>query len=269
MKFLAVYLVIGLLFSFGLAYGAKPNYETVSRCFFIYAPIFETGRDLQIQPFVLYSQKRIAWATGYIQAQQNNIAFKKVFEDNLTSNKKNGTTLEETLKNAIRSGNTNAYFQVMNVARNCDLQLGLPSNEIPPANSLGMINKASSDDKVNEGRKEESIDSLLIQVSSDINQQLPRMLDKETRLDTTFAGPGEKLTYIYTFVNLKAADVNSTELFNKMAPTIRNRACSNKDTAGLFKIGVTVVNYYQDKDGVFIMDIPVKPQDCGYTPQSP
>lgn len=125
--------LIGIIFIFLplAAPAAEPSDETVSRCFFVYAPIFEAGKDLQNQLIFIYGQKRIAWAGGYVQAKQKNLSFKRVFENNLPENKKNGLALKNRLTKAIKSADVNEYLAVMSIARQCDQRLGLPSNDIP------------------------------------------------------------------------------------------------------------------------------------------
>ena len=114
------------------AFAADPTHGAISRCFFVYAQIFETAKKLDNAPVLIYGQKRLAWVGGYMQAQQNNPKFKSVFEGNLKGNKQAGVAIEARLTGAIRSGDAQEYIAVMNIARECDKQLGLPTNDIPP-----------------------------------------------------------------------------------------------------------------------------------------
>ena len=114
------------------ALAADPTHGAISRCFFVYAKIFETARNLENTPVLIYGQKRLAWVGGYLQAQQNNPQFKSVFEGNLKANKQAGVAIGVRLTGAIRSGDVREYTAVMNIARECDKQLGLPTNDIPP-----------------------------------------------------------------------------------------------------------------------------------------
>jgi hypothetical protein len=93
--------VITLLVPVVHAQMTNPSYEVVSRCFFVYAPITELGRDLPHPQLYQFGQTRIGWAGGYIQANQNNAAFKQVFESNLDQNKKMARQIETALKQAI------------------------------------------------------------------------------------------------------------------------------------------------------------------------
>jgi hypothetical protein len=109
--------------------------------------------------------------------------------------------------------------------------------------------------------KSSSLDTTLMQASSEINKGLPVMLDKETRLDTTTALPGKSLLYKYTLVNFTAKDVSKDDLITKVKPISVN-VYKTSDTMKTFRNkGVTMVYQYYDKNGVFIGDFTVGPGD--------
>lgn len=109
----------------------NPSYEAVSRCFFVYAPITELGRDLPHAQLFQFGQPRIGWTGGYVQANQNNASFKQVFENNLDRNKRMGIQLESTLKLAIQSRNQSQFSAVINQAVECDRVLGIRTATLP------------------------------------------------------------------------------------------------------------------------------------------
>ena len=123
-------ILIILLLSINTVYAS--NYTEVSRCFFIYAGIFEAAKETLNNPVFIYAQKRIAWATGYVQANKNNSTFIKVFDNNLTENKKSAAHIKSLMKNALHNKDVSLYKQAMNVARSCDKAIGLPSSDLPP-----------------------------------------------------------------------------------------------------------------------------------------
>lgn len=129
-KFVKCAAVLGIFYA-GTAHSIEQKYSVLSRCFFIYAPIFETGKKLQNSAVFIYGQKRISWVGGYIQGQQNNPAFEAAFEHDLKINKKAGIDLDSRLAKAILTSNVEEYSAVMAVARECDKLLGLPTNDIP------------------------------------------------------------------------------------------------------------------------------------------
>ena len=110
---------------------AKPSYETVSRCFFVYAPITELGRDLPHAQLFQFGQPRIGWATGYIQANQNNSAFKLTFESSLETNKRMANQIDAMLRQAIQSRNQTQFAAALNRAVDCDRALGIRTGYLP------------------------------------------------------------------------------------------------------------------------------------------
>jgi Tfp pilus assembly major pilin PilA/ribosomal protein L40E len=96
-----------------------------------------------------------------------------------------------------------------------------------------------------------------------VNRSTPSTVDRDTRLDTTVAGPGRKFTYIYTLVNVTRESIADSQL-EEFAKTVKNRVCTNQAIAEFFQ-NKTVVGYlYNDKDGNVVTRIDVRPSDCGY-----
>jgi hypothetical protein len=58
----------------------------------------------------------------------------------------------------------------------------------------------------NQGKLEGAIEEILMETSKQINVQLPIMVDKETRLDTTMC-VGKHMSYKYTMINLSEKDI--------------------------------------------------------------
>jgi len=111
-----------------------------------------------------------------------------------------------------------------------------------------------------------SVEQALVKVCNQVNQQLPMMVDKETRWDNTTPGPGRRFTYNYTFFTATARDVDVNYFYQAMTPKLRNDVCSSKDLEVFFKNDVTLSYSYRGRDGVHIGKIDITPRDCGYTP---
>jgi len=94
-----------------------------------------------------------------------------------------------------------------------------------------------------------------------MNAGLPKQVDRETRLDTTMAGPGNRLTYLYTLVNLSSADVDSTELTAKLKSQIINGYKTLPEMAAFRKRQVELHYHYRDKNGNVVATIVVSPKD--------
>jgi hypothetical protein len=123
-SFAAIATISSLCF-FSTAWAANPSFETISRCFFVYSPIFEAGKKLPHPELYQYGQARLGWIGGYIQANQSNPEFKRVFDGNLEANKRAGMEFEKSLMNAVASRNQSLFSAVINEAVNCDRLIGI------------------------------------------------------------------------------------------------------------------------------------------------
>ena len=110
------------------------------------------------------------------------------------------------------------------------------------------------------------IDKVLSNAASQINANLPMMVDKETRLDTTMGGPGKRFTYFYTFPEYGSADLDAGEVHNLLSATVPKNVCGSTDMKPMFKLGVTAIYVYRGNDGVEITRLSITPQSCGYAP---
>ena len=106
-----------------------------------------------------------------------------------------------------------------------------------------------------------TFDKVLVEASSEMNKNLPMMLDKETRLVTTIPSPGNNLTYVNILVNYSAAELDTNKLREVLTPGI---IANYKTQAGMerFRKQEVVLHYqYKDKDGNFLFEIVVSPKD--------
>jgi hypothetical protein len=106
----------------------------------------------------------------------------------------------------------------------------------------------------------DELSHVLAQVASKLNEAMPMMVDKETRLDNVL-GLGSNLTYNYTIVNYDAKDLDFAILKEKLERTMINKTCTSK-FRNLIDWGVTAVYSYSGKDGIVIGEIRVAPSDC-------
>ena len=130
-SFIALAITLAVAAPVARAQMTNPSYETVSRCFFVYAPITELGRDLPHAQLYQFGQPRIAWAGGYVQANQNNVAFKQIFESSLEKNKRMAVQLENSLKQAVATRNQSQFSSAIEQAVACDRALGIRTAGIP------------------------------------------------------------------------------------------------------------------------------------------
>ncbi len=67
----------------------------------------------------------------------------------------------------------------------------------PPSKVAEQVLSA---ERLQQRANERDIEAWLHELSNNLNAQLPRLVDQDVRLDTTFAGPGNRFSYIYTML---------------------------------------------------------------------
>ncbi|MFZ9659607.1 MAG: hypothetical protein ACO29X_03560 [Arcobacteraceae bacterium] len=106
--------------------------------------------------------------------------------------------------------------------------------------------------------------AFLNEVASGINQQLPMMLDQETRADSAI-GLDKEIVYKYTLVNTNQNDFSPKDLINALKPSIKNSVCTTPSVKIFPENGVKMTYSYYSKDGKFIAEFTITPQDCGFS----
>lgn len=108
-----------------------------------------------------------------------------------------------------------------------------------------------------------TVDEALVKVVDQFNKQLPMTVDRDTRLDSTQAGPSRTITYHYTIVTARADEIDTKEVHRIMSSRIRNSVCTDPDMQAFLKNGVTISHLYRGSDGSHITKIAIAPRDCG------
>lgn len=93
-----------------------------------------------------------------------------------------------------------------------------------------------------------------------MNADLPRPLDKQTRIDTTIPG-SNKLTYVYTLLGVSADDIDEQALIAYLRPSIINGYKTNPKMATLRAKDVELDYLYRDESGKHIIEILFLPKD--------
>ena len=106
-----------------------------------------------------------------------------------------------------------------------------------------------------------SFDAMLVEAAQEINKTCPFLVDRDTRLDGTLAGPGMKFTYTYTMINYLREELDSTAFRDYMVPQIVNNVRTHPEMARFREQKVTLVYDYKDKLGNLITSILVTPED--------
>jgi hypothetical protein len=103
----------------------------------------------------------------------------------------------------------------------------------------------------------------IAQIAGQANGAAPAVIDPNTRLDGAKAGPGLRLTVMYTLVNAESNGVNSATFEALLASTIKGNSCTNPDLRPLIDQGVVVVLEYRGKQGDPIGAVNVNRGTCG------
>lgn len=102
----------------------------------------------------------------------------------------------------------------------------------------------------------------LAEIAGQANQAAPANIDSNTRLDGARAGPGLRLTSLYTLMNPEAEGINTTTFGTKLTPVIKKASCTNPDLRPLIDQGAVVVLEYRAIDGNPIGTISINRQTC-------
>ena len=100
------------------------------------------------------------------------------------------------------------------------------------------------------------------QIAGQANGAAPAVVDPNTRLDGAKAGPGLRLTVMYTLVNAESNGVNSATFDALLAPSIKENSCANFDLRPLIDQGVVVVLEYRGTRGEPIGTVNVDHGTC-------
>lgn len=96
---------------------------------------------------------------------------------------------------------------------------------------------------------------------SNINKQLPIMVDEGTRLDSaTFEK--NQLTYGYTFLNVDILEVEADKFATELANRLKINVCKNENTKVLLNSGKTIKYTYKDKNNSDVASVSLTVADC-------
>ena len=102
----------------------------------------------------------------------------------------------------------------------------------------------------------------IAQVAGQANGAAPAVIDPDTRLDGARAGPGLRLTVMYTLVNAEAKGLDSAAFAASLTPTVKENSCANSDLRPLIDQGVVVVLEYRGKQGEAIGTVNIDRGTC-------
>lgn len=110
----------------------------------------------------------------------------------------------------------------------------------------------------------DSVDQVLQQLSTELNQKMPIHTDAATRLDRVSAEPGRHFTYHYTILPTANDNNEPIDFAKDLKPQLKSQMCSSTENQKFLKNGITVSYQYQDSRGHDIGSAEFTPSDCGY-----
>ncbi|RZI41519.1 zinc ribbon domain-containing protein [Herbaspirillum sp. HC18] len=148
------------------------------------------------------------------------------------------------------------------------VQRAKASTSSSAAESSSTLNEGSSTRRTTAPSKSSSEwEKSLPSIASEINKGMPMNVDRDTVLQTTSAGPGNRFKYHYVLVNIEATDLSS-ESIAAFSQVVTNRVCTNNDLKVFLENGTTVTFSYQNNAGVLLTNIDVTPANCKPTQQT-
>lgn len=111
------------------------------------------------------------------------------------------------------------------------------------------------------GGDESDLDSALMATADRLNQNLPIMLDKETRFDASI-GINRTFLYKYTLVNYAAEDIDKGQFETAMESILVNHVCTTSEMEFFVNNHVPVEYAYYGKNGKHITTITVTKDQC-------
>ena len=128
---------------------------------------------------------------------------------------------------------------------------------VPPVKA----NSTSSTDKIFKGEYDSEIKQIVLDTSQQINNQLPMMIDEETRFDFSMA-LNKQLHLKYTMINSENNEMDIEHFKIKTKNYLLKNQCRNKNMKILLSLGIEYFYNYFDKDGDIIASIKIGFDEC-------
>lgn len=100
------------------------------------------------------------------------------------------------------------------------------------------------------------IESELKSVCKDLNKKCPQMVDDVTRFDKTEAGPGKKITYYYTLINVPEENLTA-ETLKGLEDQVRANVLVNADLKAFRDENVDMRYVYRNEAEKVILDFTI------------
>jgi ribosomal protein L37E len=108
--------------------------------------------------------------------------------------------------------------------------------------------------------KKPAIDKVLVEMASEMNKNLPMMIDANTRLDNVMATFGKTVLYSYTITGLETATMDTLAMKQILEPQILNIVKTNPDMKYFRENDITMRYYYKEESGNYLFSIVITPE---------
>lgn len=102
-----------------------------------------------------------------------------------------------------------------------------------------------------------TFDSTLVSTASELNKNLPMIIDSETSLDSITALPNRTMRYNLTLINMASEDYNVEEVIALLDEPLRNRLKTIPEAEFFRKNGVSISYYYFDMNNKYFFEIKI------------
>jgi hypothetical protein len=111
------------------------------------------------------------------------------------------------------------------------------------------------------GGSDAACERRLTEMCKTMNAKLPRQSSPNIRFDSVAPGPGRRVTYTYTFVNVSSTQLNPADLAAEIKPQFVSTYKTDPGMAEFRKMEVEIKVVYLGKDGNEAGSFVVSPKD--------
>ena len=101
------------------------RHASISRCFFVYAPLYEYALKYSDERLRAYALQRLMYVRGHLDSNKGDAEFNSIFQSNLDRNKQAGLLIEKYLVEARNTSNAGMYNAETRKGDACDVELRL------------------------------------------------------------------------------------------------------------------------------------------------
>ncbi len=106
------------------------------------------------------------------------------------------------------------------------------------------------------------IDKEIAEMADEVNSSLPMMVDEITRLDNVEPGESKSFSYNYTLIYSEYSQMLIDQIQENLKSVVKENVRSSEEMRVFFENGVTVNYSYYDKNGQFLTNFSITPEEA-------